>query len=345
MNKLNVAILGATGAVGQRFIQLLDQHPQFQVSEVVASERSAGKQYKDAVNWKLPTPLPTSIADLTVKQITDKLTSKVLFSGLDASIAGEAEDRFRSEGYIVISNSKNHRMDDDVPLIVPEINPSHLDLVLQQKKKFGGAIVTNPNCSTIGLVMGLAPLMQFGIEKVMVTTMQAISGAGYPGVPSFDILDNIVPTIGGEEDKIESEPKKIFGKLSGDSIEFAPFPISAMVNRVPAIDGHMEAVSIKFSKSVSKEDLEYAFQNFSAEPQDFQCHFAPNPAIIYFNRPDRPQTRLDRDLGKGMAVSVGNLRPCSIFDWKFTVLSHNTIRGAAGGTILIAELMLAKGLL
>ncbi|MBN8706746.1 MAG: aspartate-semialdehyde dehydrogenase [Bacteroidetes bacterium] len=343
--KHKVAVLGATGAVGQRFIQLLENHPDFEVHELVASSRSAGKPYSEAAKWKLATALPEGIKQKIVKSTDDALESKILFSGLDSDIAGTAEEAYRAKGHIVISNSKNHRMDEDVPLVVPEINPEHLDMVIAQKKKYGGAIVTNPNCSTIGLVLGIAPVFNLGIDMMIVSTMQAISGAGYPGIPSFDVLDNVIPHIGGEEDKIEDEPNKIFGKFDGKGIVPAPTRISAMVHRVPAIDGHLEAVSIKFKKSVTRDEIVSLMKNYEGEPQKLNCPSAPKPAIQYFEAVDRPQTRLDRDLGKGMTVSVGNLRPCNIFDWKFNLLVHNTVRGAAGGTILIAELMLRKGLI
>jgi len=343
--KHHVAVLGATGAVGQRFIQLLENHPDFEVHELVASSRSAGKPYSEAAKWKLATPMPEGIKQKVVKSTEEPLESGILFSGLDSDVAGHAEEAYRAKGHIVISNSKNHRMDEDVPLVVPEINPEHLALVDLQKKKYGGAIVTNPNCSTIGLVLGLAPIMDLGVEHMIVSTMQAISGAGYPGIPSFDILDNVVPHIGGEEPKIEEEPNKIFGKFDGKGISPNPTRISAMVHRVPSLDGHLEAVSVKFKKTVTREDIVSRMKGFEGEPQKLNCPSAPKPAVQYFEAVDRPQTRLDRELGKGMTVSVGNLRPCSVFDWKFNLLVHNTVRGAAGGTILIAELMLRKGMI
>ncbi len=344
--KHKVAILGATGAVGQRFVQLLENHPDFEIHELVASERSAGKKYSDATKWKLSTPMPSDVKSKIVKSLKDQLESKILFSGLDSDVAGEAESNYRNLGFTVISNSKNHRMDSDVPLVVPEINPDHLEMVKEQRKKYnGGAIVTNPNCSTIGTVLGLVPLLEFGIESLMVTTMQAISGAGYPGLPSFDILDNVIPHIGGEEDKIETEPQKIYGKLVGSSVQPSPMKISAQVHRVGVLDGHMVSVSVKFKNTPTREDMISKFENYASEPQKLKCYYAPEKPVVYFEAVDRPQTRLDRDLGRGMSASVGNLRKCSIFDWKFNILSHNTVRGAAGGTILIAELMLKKGLL
>lgn len=344
--KHKVAILGATGAVGQRFVQLLENHPDFEIHELVASERSAGKKYAEATKWKLSTPMPSDVQSKIVKSLKDQLESKILFSGLDSDVAGEAESNYRNLGYTVISNSKNHRMDSDVPLVVPEINSDHLAMVGEQRKKYnGGAIVTNPNCSTIGTVLGLAPLLDLEIESLMVTTMQAISGAGYPGLPSFDILDNVIPHIGGEEDKIETEPQKIYGKLLGSVITPAKMKISAQVHRVSVLDGHLVSVSVKFKNKPNREELVRRFENYTAEPQRLKCFYAPEKPVVYFEAVDRPQTRLDRDLGRGMSASVGNLRECSIFDWKFNILSHNTVRGAAGGTILIAELMLKKGLL
>ena len=343
--KIPVGVLGATGSVGQKFIQLLDGHPFFEVTEVGASERSAGKLYKDAVNWILSTPIPEKIANLTVKDCVPEMDVKVVFSGMDASVAGEIETDFAKKGYIVISNSKNHRFDTDVPLLVPEINADHLDLVKSQKYN-GGAIVTNPNCSTIGLVLALKPLLdKFGIEAINVVTMQALSGAGYPGVSSLDIIDNVVPFIGGEEGKMEIEPKKIFGAVNNGAIDNLDVKISAQCNRVQVIDGHLECVQIKFKNKPSAEEIKQAWKDFKGEPQEYDLPFAPVQPIHYFEEDKYPQPRVHRNIDKGMAVAVGRLRECSLFDYKFVVLSHNTIRGAAGGAILCGELMKAKGLI
>lgn len=343
--KTNVAILGATGSVGQKFIELLSNHPWFEIAELAASDKSAGKKYSDAVNWVMQTTLNKKIASMEVLKCKPNLKSKIAFSALDASVAGTIEEDFAKAGYIVISNARNHRFDNDVPLMVPEINSDHLELVKVQK--FGkGAIVTNPNCSTIGLVMALKPLAdKFGIESVNVVTMQAISGGGYPGVPSMDIIDNVIPFIGGEEEKMEKEPRKILGSLSGDKIDYAHMTISAQCNRVSVIDGHTEAVQVKLKKKISKEEIINAWNNFSGEPQKLNLPFAPAKPIIYLEGEKYPQPKLHRNLGNGMSVSIGRLRECPLFDYKFVVLSHNTVRGAAGGTILIAELMKAKGYL
>jgi len=343
--KIPVAVLGATGSVGQRFIQLLENHPWFEVKEVAASERSAGKPYKEAVNWVQSTPIPESVKNLTVKNCEPGLESKVTFSGLDSSIAGEVETAFASKGYAVISNSKNHRMDKDVPLLVPEINPDHLELVKYQKYN-GGLIVTNPNCSTIGMVLALKPLADaFGLELVNVVTMQGLSGAGYPGVSSLDIIDNVIPFIGGEEPKMESEPLKILGEFDPTGIKNIDIKISAQCNRVGVIDGHTECVQVKLKKKASIEEVKKAWINFSAEPQKLKLPFAPENPIYYFEEEKYPQPRIHRNLDKGMAVATGRLREDKLFDYKFIVLSHNTIRGAAGGAILCGELMKAKGII
>ena len=343
--KINVAILGATGSVGQKFIELLSNHLWFNIAELAASDRSAGKKYSEAVNWVMQSQLDKNISEMVVQKCEPNLKSKIVFSALDASVAGEIEEDFARNGYVVISNARNHRFDDDVPLLIPEVNPDHLDLIHQQK--FGnGFIVTNPNCSTIGLVMALKPLQdKFGIEAINVVTMQAISGGGYPGVPSMDIIDNVIPFISGEEEKMEKEPKKILGNFSNGKIQFADFKISAQCNRVAVIDGHTESVQLKFINKPSKEEMINVWNSFSSEPQKLNLPSAPKNPLIYLDGDKYPQPKLHRSLGNGMSVSVGRLRDCSLFDYKFTVLSHNTIRGAAGGTILIAELLKAKGYL
>ena len=344
-NKIPVAILGATGSVGQKFIQLLSNHPWFKIKELCASEKSVGKKYKDAVDWFIPFPLPESVASIDVKNCIPDLNSRVVFSGLDSSIAGEVETDFAAAGYKVISNSKNHRMDNDVPLLIPEVNPSHIELI--NKQKFGGGcIVTNPNCSVIGMVIALKPLLDnFGIESINVTTMQAISGAGHPRVVNLDIDDNVIPFIGGEEDKLETEPNKIFGNIQNGKIEFEQIKISAQCNRVNVTDGHTECVQIKLKKSTNANEIVNAWLNYKGEPQKLKLPSAPQKPIHFFEENFNPQPKKMRNLENGMAVSVGRLREDKFFDYKFVVLSHNTVRGAAGGAILCAELMRAKGFL
>lgn len=344
--RIPVAILGATGSVGQRFIQLLENHPWFRVHEVVASERSAGKSYGDAVDWRLGTQLPDDAAALEVRPLGGALESRLLFSGLDSSVAGEAEDAYADQGCAVISNSRNHRMDADVPLLVPEVNAGHLEAIETQRKRRGGYIVTNPNCSVVGLAMALAPLERaFGIDAVQVTTMQAISGAGFAGVASYAILDNVIPYIGGgEEEKIETEPLKILGQWNGSFVD-APMKISAQVNRVGTIDGHLMTISAKLRTQASLDDVRAAIESFSGEPQTLGLPTAPKRPLHYLDLVDRPQPRLDRDREGGMAVSVGRLRGCPILDLRCVALVHNTIRGAAGAAILNAELLQARGLL
>lgn len=342
--KIKVGILGATGSVGQKFIELLNGHPIFEITALAASERSAGKTYKEAANWFMAAPMPDEIGAMTVQVSEPNLDCKIVFSALDASVAGEIEKEFAAAGYYVISNARNHRYNKDVPLLVPEVNADHLAaLPLQNYGK--GKIVTNPNCSTTGLVIALKPLHdEFGLEAVNVVTMQALSGAGYPGVSSLDIMDNIIPYIGGEEEKMEKEPLKILGQyFEGQFIE-ADFKISAACNRVPVIDGHLEAVSVKLKKTAAVEELIQAFELFKPAYGNLNLHSAPNNAIYYFHESNLPQPRLQRNWEKGMAVSVGRLRKCPILDYKFIVLSHNTVRGAAGGAILNAEIMAVRGL-
>lgn len=343
-NKIPVAVLGATGSVGQKFIELLADHPWFELIEVAASDRSEGKKYSDAVNWILPSPLPEKVKNLIVRKCVPELKSKLVFSALDSSVAGEIESDFAGKGYYVISNARNHRFDDDVPLIIPEVNPDHLEMI--KDRAGGGAIITNPNCSTIGLALALKPLNdKFGIEAVNVATMQAISGAGYPGLPGIDIIDNVIPFISGEEEKMETEPLKLFGKQLNGKVEFADFKISAQCNRVGVIDGHTECVQIKLKNKVAPEEIINAWKDFSALPQKLKLPSAPERPIIYFYEEKYPQPRIHRGIEKGMAIATGRLRECSLFDYKFVLLSHNTVRGAAGGTILISELMKAEGYL
>lgn len=324
--KIKVGILGCTGAVGQKLIALLENHPWFETSDVAASEISAGKIYSERVNWKESKPVPTDVKNLTIKSCKEKPDATILFSGLDSSVAGEIEDYYANEGYVVVSNSKNHRMDSDVPLIIPEINHSHFELINQQRKRFlkGGFIVTNPNCSTIVMVLALYPIYRkYGLEKVIVSTMQAISGAGYPGVPSLDILGNVIPYIKDEEEKMQTEPQKIFGEYENDKIKFADFSVSAMCNRVPVQNGHTTSISFKTSKRASKDDIIKSFDGI----ENLGLPFSPEKVLHYFDDPSRPQPVLDINNGNGMTVSVGNLRECNVLDWKLTAFGHNTIRG------------------
>ncbi len=347
-NKIPVGILGGTGLVGQRFIQLLEDHPWFEVAWVAASERSAGQTYAEAARWKLRTPIPAHVAKMNVSEAEPAGAPKVIFASLDADIARELEPRFAEAGCAVISNSSAFRMQKDVPLVIPEVNPDHLKLVECQswRRKSGGFIVTNSNCSVMGLVLALAPLQQqFGLEQVFAVTMQAVSGAGYPGVASLDILGNVIPYIAKEEEKMEAEAPKMLGRLNGPAIEPAPFRISVQCNRVAVEDGHMESVSVKLGKAAKPEELIEAWRGFSGKPQEMKLPDAPEQPIMYDSAPDRPQPRLDAERGGGMSVSVGRLRPCNLLDWKFTVLSHNTIRGAAGAALLNAELLKAQGYL
>jgi aspartate-semialdehyde dehydrogenase len=348
MTRIPVAILGATGAVGQRFVQLLDGHPWFEVAELAASDRSAGKAYRHACTWRLPGVPPEAVAALVVKTVAGPFRSKLLFSGLDSSVAGEAESALTAQGHAVVSNSRNHRMDPDVPLLIPEVNPDHLGLIeVQRERTSGGYIVTNPNCSVVGLAMALAPLHRaFGLDAVAVATLQALSGAGYPGVASLDIADNVIPYIGGgEEEKIESEPQKILGRLEAGGVAMAPFPISASVHRVDVVDGHTLAIFVRLQRQATPDAARRALAEFRGEPQERELPSAPRRPIHVLDAPDRPQPRLDRDAERGMAVSVGRVRPDRVFHLRLEALVHNTIRGAAGAAILNAELLQARGLL
>jgi aspartate-semialdehyde dehydrogenase len=346
--KMSVGVLGATGAVGQKFIKLLENHPWFEVTAVAASERSAGKNYGEVVAWKQTTAIPSSAGKLQVQPCTPELDCHVVFSGLDASVAGPIEEEFARAGYVVLSNSKNHRLDPDVPLVIPELNHDHLALIPIQRKNRGakGFIVTNSNCSTMFLAMALGPLhREFGVEAVFVTTMQAISGAGYPGVPSLDILGNVIPYIGGEEEKMEIETRKILGRFTGTQVELAPFPVSAQCNRVAVEDGHTESVSVKFAKKAGLQEIAEVLRTFAGPPQELKLPSAPEKPIVVMDAQDRPQPRFDVNHSGGMATLVGRFRRCSILDCKFTVLGHNTVRGAAGASILNAELLKAQGYL
>jgi aspartate-semialdehyde dehydrogenase len=344
-DKIPVGILGATGMVGQRFVELLVNHPWFEIVALTASEKSANKPYGQVVNWLMSTKLQDKIANLTVLPTLPNLPCALVFSSLDAAFAGDIEADFVKHGYTVVTNARNHRMNGQVPLLVPEINAEHLDLLKTQKLFNGtGKIVTNPNCSTIGLTLALKPLKDiFGIEEVSVVTMQAISGAGYPGVASLDILDNIIPFISGEEKKMETEPLKILGSFSNNKIINSDFKISAQCNRVSVSDGHTLCVSVKLKNKPTKNEMIEAFSNFKGLPQEYSLPSAPERPIHYFEEENYPQPKKHRNIDKGMATSIGRLRECSLADYKFTVLSHNTIRGAAGGAILNAELMAKTG--
>lgn len=345
MKKIPVGILGATGMVGQKFVELLSSHPWFEIAALAASERSSGKRYAEATQWSMPTALPQRIADEPVVACHPNLPCRVVFSGLDSSVAGEVEENFAEAGYRVISNSSNHRMDADVPLLIPEVNSDHLKLI--QHQRFGhGCIVTNPNCSVVGITMALKPLLDsWGVEAVNVVTLQALSGAGYPGVPSIDILDNVIPYIAGEEAKIEREPLKIMGTCHEKEVTPYAMRLSAQCTRVSVADGHLACVSVKLKKKANASEIVAAWRGFKGEPQQLKLPTAPTSPIIYLEDERYPQPKLHRCLEGGMAVSIGRLRECALFDWKFIVLSHNTIRGAAGGAILNAELMLKKGYL
>ena len=354
MERRNVGILGATGAVGQRFIQLLADHPWFQITWLAASDRSAGKTYAEACQWKLDTPLPARIAKMVLQPNTPEGAGtelpRIIFSSVDAPIARELEPKFAAAGCAVISNSSAFRMATDVPLVVPEVNADHLEMIEQQatRKVSGGYLVTNPNCCAIGLVLPLAPLQaRFGIEKLFVSTMQAVSGAGYPGVASLDILGNVIPYIKNEEEKLQEEVAKLLGAAGGGSFQPAPLSLSAHCNRVAVIDGHTECVSIKLRKPATHAQILAAwaeFQPLHGKGLDgLHLPSAPVSPVEYAPEETRPQPRLDLMRGNGMATTVGRLRPCSLFDWKFTLLSHNTIRGAAGAAILNAEILAVLG--
>jgi aspartate-semialdehyde dehydrogenase len=345
VDAIEVGVLGATGVVGQQFVSRLARHPWFRCTWLAASERSEGKTYKSVAPWRLPTPIPGTSADRIVNACVPGKGPKVVFSGLDASVAGEIEGAFAAAGHIVVSNARNFRMDPLVPLLIPEVNPDHLKLLGEQReqKKWPGAIVTNPNCSTIVLAMALAPLRRFNIKSVIVSTMQAVSGAGYPGVPSLDILGNVVPFIGGEEEKMQTETLKILGTNGGRTPYAAA--VSAHTNRVPVLDGHTMTVSVAFESKPAIAEVIDALRNFSGRPQELWLPSAPQPPLVVTEDQNRPQPRLDVDLGGGMAVTIGRVRECPVLHAKFVALGHNTVRGAAGAAILNAELMHAEGLL
>jgi len=342
MEKIPVAILGATGTVGQKFITLLKNHPMFTIKELVASSRSQGKTYKEATSWKQDEFIPEDIASMKVLGTEDPLESKILFSGLDSSVAGPVEEAYAQKGHIVISNSKNHRMDEFVPIIIPEINPEHFAIL--KKQPYKGAIITNSNCSTMFLAMTMAPIhWTYGIEAIQVTTMQAISGAGYPGVASMDILGNVIPFISGEEEKLQMETQKILGTFRAERIEPAPIKISAQCNRVAVFDGHTETVSIKLTKKATPKDITELLKSFKGKVADLDLPSAPPKPFIVFEEDDRPQPVRDAWKHRGMSTCVGRIRECPVFDIKMVILGHNTIRGAAGAALLNAEAYVRLG--
>jgi aspartate-semialdehyde dehydrogenase len=335
--KIPVTVLGATGTVGQKFVRLLDEHPWFEIASVAASEQSAGRRYGEVVRWREANPIPERVAAMTVRRAEPGLPGRIAFSAIEAEIAGEVEQSFARAGVFVVTNTRIHRLDPHVPLLVPEVNPGHLDLLAQQQVERGwsGGIVANPNCSTAGLVLALAPLHQaFGVEKLFVATMQAVSGAGYPGVASLDALGNVIPFISGEEEKMEKESRKI---LEGT------FTVSAHTNRVPVLDGHLEVVSVGFSRRVKPAEAIAALEAFRAPEEVAALPSTPVRPVEYDSRPDRPQSRLDLERGAGMTVTVGRVRPCPLLDLRLVLLAHNTVRGAAGAAVQNAELLVQRG--
>jgi aspartate-semialdehyde dehydrogenase len=345
--RIGAAVLGATGMVGQYFVKLLADHPWFRLDSLVASERSSGKRYGDACRWLLGADMPDAARDLTVQPLGAAVDAPIVFSALPSDIAGETEVEYARRGHGVFSNAGAHRMDPLVPLLVPEVNHGHTALIREQRRRKGweGFIATNPNCSAAVLVMALHPLQErFGLRRVLVTTLQAISGAGYPGISALDLLDNAVPYIGGEEAKLESEPRKMLGTYRDGEVAFADLALSAHCNRVATRDGHMECVSLELDAAARIDEVAETFARYRSLPQELGLPTAPVPPLIVRSEPDRPQTRLDRDAGNGMAVSVGRIRPCPLLGLKFVALGSNTMRGAAGGSVLNAELMREQGL-
>ncbi len=345
--KIRAGILGATGLVGQRFAHMLQDHPWFEISALAASERSVGKSYEESCTWRLSSPMPDRLRKMTVKAVEPGLDCDFVFSSLPSNVAGEIEERFALAGYPVISNSSNYRMSEDVPLLVPEINEDHCDVIPFQKKRRNfekGFIATNPNCTTITLVLGLAPIAsEFGLDSLHITSMQALSGAGQNGVSSMDIIDNVIPLIQGEEEKVEREPLKIFGSFNNASISHAAFNISAQCNRVNVSDGHMIALSVKLKTTPSEQEFAGAYSSYLSPLRSLSLPSAPDKPVLVMSEEDRPQPRLDRELGRGMISVVGRIRPCPLLDFKYVILGHNTIRGAAGAAILNAELLKSKG--
>ncbi len=344
---IEVGILGATGMVGQQFVALLANHPWFKVTWLGASERSAGKAYRDAAAWRLPAPLPDDVATRGVDAATPGRAPKLVFSGLDSSVAGEIEGAFAQAGHVIVSNSRNYRMEADVPLLIPEVNADHVALLQAQSARgWTGRIVTNPNCVVIVYAMALAPLRQFGLKSSIITTLQAISGAGYPGVPSWDILGNVIPFIGGgEEQKIETETNKILGTVRNGAVQNHPVRVSAAVTRVGVHNGHTGSISVALDQRPDTDAVIAAWNGFRGKPQELGLPSAPAQPIVYLTEQNRPQPSLDADRGGGMTITIGRLRACPVLDYKFVALGHNTIRGAAGAAILNAELMHREGLL
>ncbi len=334
--------------VGQRFVSLLQHHPWFEIKWLAASERSAGKTYREACTWRLRDPMPKAVWDMPVHECKPGSAPKLAFSSLDSKVAGQVEQEFAQAGHVVVSNSSNFRMEQDVPLLIPDVNPDHLALIPEQRKLRGwkGAIITNPNCTTVGLVMSLAPLAnKFGIDKVMMTSMQAVSGAGYPGIPTLDIVGNVIPYIGGEEEKVERETQKLLGKLTGGKIQMAEFIVSAHCNRVMVEDGHTETISVSLKSRATLTDITEAWRSYRSLPQERDLPSAPKHPIIVRDEKDRPQPKFDLNAENGMATVVGRLRECPVLQFKYVALSHNTIRGAAGAALLNAELMKSEGYL
>ena len=343
---IDVGILGATGMVGQQFIRLLSGHPWFRTAWLAASERSEGRAYSEVSSWRLGDAIPEGIAETKLEPCTPGRGPRLVFSALDAAAADTIEPAFAAAGHVVVSNARSFRMAEDVPLLIPEINADHLALIDVQRRLRGwkGAIVTNPNCAVVVLAMALAPLRQFGIRSVLTTTLQAVSGAGYPGVPSFDVVGNVIPGIGGgEEDKIQSEPGKILGALTGDRVVPHPAVVSAHTTRVPVLDGHTMTVSVAFERDVSPEQITNALRSWRGRPQEAGLPSAPDMPVEVFAEGFRPQPRLDALRGNGMTVTVGRVRPCPVLGTRFVALGHNTVRGAAGAALLNAELLLAEG--
>jgi aspartate-semialdehyde dehydrogenase len=346
-NRIPVGILGATGMVGQQFVKFLQGHPWFEIAWMGASDRSAGKLYRDATGWRLDGAMPASVRDLQVHECKPVAAPRLVFSSMDASVATEIEREFAQAGHVVVSNSRNHRMEPDVPLLIPDVNPDHLKIIPYQQRQRGwkGQIATNPNCSTAVLVTALAPLREFGIRRVIVTTMQAISGAGYPGVASMDINANVIPFIGGEEEKMQQETQKILGEFTGEGLRPLNAKVSAHCNRVPVVDGHTVTASVEFDRKPTMEEIIRCMETYRSVPQERKLPSAPPQPVIYLEENDRPQPRRDVERERGMAVFVGRLRECPVLDYKFVALGHNTVRGAAGAAVLNAELMYSEGLL
>lgn len=348
MQKLNVAVLGATGAVGQRFIQLLENHPWFRVAEVIGSSRSAGQPYGEVANWVLDGSVPESVRDLMVKPLDTDIESVLVFSALPKEAAESREVELASEGHVVCTNASVNRMVDDVPLLLPEVNADHIQLIDVQREKRGwktGAIVANSNCTAMPVVMALAPLRKFGVSKILIVSAQAVSGAGYPGVASLDILDNIIPYVSGDEQKLETETLRMLGDLRYDHIEWLPAKVSASCNRVSVVDGHLVNVSVELTKRPDLDEILTAWEVFEGPDPVGDLPSAPAKPLYYLPQIDRPQSRRDRNAGNGMSTSIGRLRECPLLGYKFVALSHNTIRGAAGCSILNAELLAVKGYL